>query len=438
MTPEQKATLAGRHVMAALKAQSELRIEYAALESVEERAAMEPKFAEAEKVLMEAIDAQVKLADSLPDPGPIGDADREVREFDEIYHQASLAKMVIAVDQGKAFDGPEKEVREAFLPEGGRRENTVPLAMLLQDDERLEIRRDPGTATVVDPNTGRRMTFPIAQRVFGESEGAYMGARFISVPGGQQDFPFISGGATPQVADENEDIEAEAGTIAVVSSNPKEVGAAYLWGLTTQLRFAPGELESALRADARAVIGDYMDQTIVQGQAATANTAATIDGLLSIGYDDLSSSVPGANVTCLEMLQFGGAHVDAIWANTDDGVRYLVTPQIWQRTAYLQLHAMSDRLLKDMLRGRFRASHHIAEGAAAGNPMVRTSDFLTYAPERDMGELIVPTWQDVLVTFDIVTHARARQRRLSLDTAYDVIIRRGNPWRRQRVQVPAA
>lgn len=435
MTPEQKAILSGRIVAGVHKKLSELRLAYHAEADGEKREEIQDQLVEAEGELQRAYDEQVALADAMPDPGPLGDGDREMREFDNLYHQAKLSLMVDAIERGKPFEGVEKEVREAFLPEGGRRaEQSIPLAMLLPNDERMEIRQD--SATTVDAATGRRMTMPIAQRVFGDSAGAYMGGRFISVPGGQQDFPFIESGTQATAKDENEEIDAGAGKIAVMASNPKEVGAAYLWGLTTQLRYASGELEAALRTDARNVIMDYMDRTVIRGQAAVgASNVPAINGLLSLAYAAESSSAPTTDATHDSMRQFLLAHVDGIWANTSRQARMLVPPGLYKATALLRPHQNSDLTLEDVLAGRFRVSHHLEDGAVNSGKI--DSDLLTYAPDRDAGELIIPTWQDVIVTFDVVTLARRRQRRLALDTAYDVLIRRNNPWRRQRAQFTA-
>lgn len=431
MTPDEVGILRGRDVQKLQVEMSKWRTEYNAAESAERQTELMQMHPDLEKRFQEAVEAQLGMMDKYPDIGPLADEDRQAREFDELYHKASLTRMLIAADTNKALEGVDLEVRQMFLPDGGRRENTIPLAMFLDDHESYEIRQD--TATTVNAATGRKETFPIAQRVFGESAGAYMGARYISVPGGQQDFPFISSGVSGIAKDENEEIDATQGVISVRSSNPKEVGVAYLWGLTTQLRFSPGELESALRADARAAIGDYMDGTIIQGQEAdAANDIPAIPGLNTMAYSAGSTSAPTADATALSMLEFGARHVDGRWAATDDNVRYLVPPLMWQRAAYLLLQPNSDLLLKRMLAGRFRASYHIPDGAASAGK--RDSDFITYAPDGDMGELIVPMWQDVLVTFDQVQHANRRQRRLSLDTAYDVIIRRNNPWRRNRAQ----
>lgn len=434
MTPQQKVRQSERAQQTAQFDLSKLRLAYNEEENLEKRASMEADLLQAEKRFQDAMTAHFTALDELPDPGPIADDDAQAKEFNNLYKRASLMRFVEMVEGKKEFDGVEKEVRQMFMPQGGRYADTIPLAMFLDPNVEMEIRQD--TVTVINAATGVKMTMPIAQRVFGGSEAAYMGGRFISVPGGQQDFPFISAGTTATAANENTDIDAGAGVISIVSSNPKEVGARYRWGLTTAYRFTPGEMEAALRQDAVNVINDFIDESYIAGQAATASAPA-ISGLLSLTYDGRSSSSPTADATALDILRFGTSHVDAIWADTDDNVRYLVPHLMWQAIAYLQLHAMSNLLVKTMLQGRLRASHHITDGAVSSGK--RDSDFLTYAPDRDMGEAVIPVWQDVRVTMDNISSevAQKRQTTLNFDTAYDVVRRRNNPWRRQRLQFAA-
>ena len=435
MNELQAVRKSSRETMEGLKKLSQLRVAYNEEADTQKREERANELIAAEKAFIEAADVHFRAMDNLPDPGPIEDADAQAKEFNSLYKQAKLVNFIDHIEQRTEFAGAEKEIRQAFLGENGARApDTVPLAMFLDIwDAELQVRAD--TATTVDAATGKRETMPIAARVFGMTEAAYMGARFISVSGGQQDFPFVSSGTTATSKDENEEIDAGAGVISVVSSNPKEVGASYRWGLTSQLRFGPGELENALRLDARAVIGDYIDETAIVGQPAVgASNVPKVGGLLSdLPYAPGSTSAPTADVTGLGALQFGAEHVDAIWARNDEDVRYLVPPIMWRRVAYLQPYPTSP-FVKSLLAGRFLASHHIPNPAASSGK--RDSDFITYSPQGDRGEMIVPMWQDVRVTIDMTseTLTRNRQRRLSLDTAYDVILRRNNPWLKHRAQ----
>ena len=430
MTDEQRAVLNGRKVALKQKELSELREAYNKEEDAEKRAEMEAKLTAGEVELRANIDEWMKAQDDLKDTPDLADSERAVREFDELYHRASLNNYIAAFESNKEPEGAELELRQALMPEGGRFPNTFPLAMLLDErEQRLQVRQD--TATTVNAVTGMRTTMPIAQAVFGNSQAGYMGARFIAVSGGQQDFPFIASSTDATAKDENEEIDAIAGNIQVVSSNPREVGASYLWGLTTQLRYAPGQLEAALRADARSVIDDYIGRTVIQGQVAVnADNVPAIEGLITV---PLTGGAPTVDVDAQTFMELAASHVDAIWADQDDDVRYLVSAMTWRKIAYLRLHEQADQFVKDMLRGRLRASHYIEDGTPASGK--RDQNVLTYSPSNDTGELIIPTWQDVMVTFDQVTRANRRQRRLSLDTAYDVIRRRSNPWRRQQVQI---
>lgn len=447
MNPRQAYQKSQREYVVAEQKIQEFRMAYNAEEDVEKRQAMHAQLEEHENRFKEAMATFVTAIDNLPDPGPIEDADTEVREFDQLYKGTELIKYINHIVGKTEFDGREKEFRQAMLGDhGGRDPNTVPLAMLLDNmDPTMELRLNKtgdeteyrqDVATVINAATGIRQQFPIADRVFGQSQAAFMGASFISVMGGQQDFPYVSGGTTATAKDENEDIDAGAATIQIVSSVPREVGIAYNWGLTTQLRFAPGVLESVLRRDARMAIGDYIDESIIAGvEADAANNIPAIEGLLDLGFAGESSSAPTVDIDAVGFLEFAASHVDGVWANADDNVRYLVPPSMWRKLAYLRVSPMATDFIKDNLRGRFIASRHLPDAAVASEKQDNT--FITYAPDSDRGELMVPIWSDLRVTYDTVTLNRKRQTRLAIDTAYDAKRRRNNPWRKQRAQHPA-
>ena len=432
MTPTQRVVQSGREQLQKQLEVSKLRLAYNEEDiAAEKREEIKAELKAAEASWQDAINAHFKALDEAPDPGPIADGDAGVREFNELYKRAKLTNMILAAYENKELDGAEAEIRQAFLPNGGRHAQSIPLAMFLDDREGMEIRQD--TATVINAVTGRRETMPIAQRVFGMSEVAYMGARFITVSGGQQDFPFISSGVSGTAKDENEPIHAGQGRISIVSATPKEIGVAYLWGMTSRLRFNQGELESALRQDARAALSDYTDALGIIGQEADAtNDIPAVNGLMQRVAQ--TGNAPTQTATALDMLKFGAQHVDAIWARTDDNVRYLMAAGLWQDTAYLQLHAQSDLLVKNMLSGRFMASHHLPTGTRSSG--VADSRLFTYAPDMDSGEFIIATWEDVRVIFDTVSTgvAQNRQERLSLSSAVDPVLRRTNPWINRLVQ----
>lgn len=431
MTPHQRAQQTAREQLEQQKELSKLRLSYNTEEDAEKREAIHKELKEGEAKFQAAIDKHFKSLDDLPDPGPLADGDSADKEFNQLVHRAKLSNFVMAAYEHKELDGVEKEVRQMFLPNGGRHAESIPLAMLMDDRIGLEIRQD--SATVVDAATGRRITMGIAQQVYGESEVAYMGARFITVSGGQQDFPVITAGSSPTAKDENEPIYAGAGTISVVTATPKEIGVSYRWGMTSRLRYNPGEFESAWRQDARMGLADYTDGLGIVGQEADAtNNIPAVNGLMQSVPQ--TGNAPTVTATCLDMLKFGGEHVDAVWARNDNRINYLMSPGLWQDTAYLQLHAQSDLLLKNMLAGRFMASHHLSDGTRSSG--IADSPLITYAPDRDMGEFIIATWEDVRVIFDTISVgvAQNRQERLSLSSAVDPVFRRTNPWKRRLVQ----
>ena len=356
--------------------------------------------------------------------GPILEEKPEVNEFNELYHKARLFRFLDSIATGTKLDGAEAEMRAELFPDGSRagNDNSVPLHMFLDFDEDIEVRVD--AATTISVSTGIKETRPIADRVMARSDAAYLGANFLNVGAGQQSFPYISAGAGLTYADEGVEVDAQAGTIVVEDVNPTEATLAYLYGATSAKRFMDGELESALRNDARQSIMDGIDLTVIRGRPAVANVLTTaVPGLET----EIAAGADATKVlTAAEILAFFSGRVDGKFAYVWTDVRMLLRPEPYAPSIFLGVAgAASDRLLSDILTPeQYRASQRLT--AVASN----LSQAISYAPMNDRMDLIVPTWLDVGVIVDPYTAASKRQVRLTFSIAHSVKVLRSDPWKR--------
>ena len=361
----------------------------------------------------------------LPEAGPITEEKPEVKEFNAIYHKSKLFRFLDSIAHGKELDGADAELRAAVFPNGSRlgNEHSFPLHLLLPLDEDLEVRVD--TATTIAAASGVKQTKPIAERIFARTDSAFLGANFVAVQAGQQSFPYVSAGAALSYADEGVAIDAAAGTVTVEDVNPTEASLAYLYGQTSASRFMEGELESALRNDARMAIESGIDDTVIKGRPVVANVlTVAVPGLeteIAAGADEVADSLTAAAV-----LAIYAGRVDGLYANVWQDVRMLVRNQVYAASIFLAVGgATGERLLGDLLGTEiFRASSRLTNVAA------HLSQGISYAPANDRMNLLVPVWMDVGVIVDPYTAANKRQTRLTFSVAHSVKVLRSDPWKR--------
>lgn len=354
----------------------------------------------------------------------------EDREFNRLHQRASLGRVLQLMYEEKELDGVEREYRDAWFPGGQARrsmDEVIPLGYFLPQDEVLHQQR-ADAATTVSAGANEVMTRPIAARVFARTDSAFLGARFLNVSAGRQRFPYVSGGASLVYRNEGEDVDAAAGTITIESSDPREATLAYLVGKTSMLQFAEGELERALREDARMAIEEGMDITIIQGRAADHGgvTSAAIDGL-----EDSLTAASDVNdtITAAAFLAYYSGRVDGKYAYTWMDVRSLVRQEVYQKVCFLPVTTNGDRFISELLGpDRMRASTRLTA------PSSGKSDIITYAPMNDRGDLVVPVWDDVGVIIDPYTEAKSGRVRLTFDLAHNVKVLRNDPWKLHKVK----
>ena len=410
---------------------SELRQEYhrlaakdELLDSEEERISkigdemqqLETRFQAAVKV--EAAEAQAAAQETRMD----GERP-ETREFNDLYHRATLGRYLDTIQQGRKVDGAELEFRQAVFGNAQSKyeDRAVPIHMLLPYDEQMEVRVD--AATTVAADSAVVQTRPILDRIFARGNAAFVGATYESVGAGQVRYPFMSAGATLVYADESVQVDSAAGTITIADASPTEATLAYKWGLTASLQFTGNELESALRRDANLAINDGMDTTVISGRAVSGSVLTkAITGL----YGGLTPATNAtADVTLALLMQAIAGRIDGQYAFSWRDIRMLLRPEPYAVILMAAISAGNEALANEMIMTeRLRATNKLPA------PVSNLSQGISYAPATDTGNLKVPVWQDVGVIFDEATDAGKREKRLTFYLAHSVELLRGDPWAR--------
>lgn len=389
---------------------------------VTELAKLQAESTETEKLYREAVQAENKT-----DPGeqPSQSTDPQVREINNLFQRSKLSDfMAVMNGEVKELEGASREFRAAvfesgYTPRDGENQLEIPVHMFLPREQGLQVYAD--AATVVNAATGQVVQRPIMERVIERSDALYVGMRTDLIPAGTARYPYLTGGGALSFAAESAEVDASAATIQVEDYNPAEGTMAYLWGLTSEMRFGSGILEDALRRDAQLQIERGMDNFAFQGNAAN----PAVDGLLDVIADDGNAA---AAVTGATFMAEYSSRVDGKYANVSEDVRMLVSTQVYGAVEYAQI-GTSRSLVKDFLGpDRLRASSRIVQGA--GN----RSQCLSYSPVNDRGEFRMAMWSGIMSVLDTVTHANRRQKRLTLFLGAYPVILRNDPWRKHSIQ----
>ena len=222
---------------------------------------------------LRALETDIQAA-ILAEPEPVEtrtEETPETREIDDLQRRSSITGILNEAVTGRDANGPEHELRAAFLGESARA-GLLPLDML--DTEPLERRAD--VATTVDAAAlADGSQAPIASRVFSRSIAARLGVSMPTVPVGATNFPVMLTGASASMAVPGAQVSAEAATFTGFTLEPVRLSARYKFRIEDAAKLRG--YEAALRRDLAAVMSDAMDNQIVNGDG----TSPNVNGFLN-------------------------------------------------------------------------------------------------------------------------------------------------------------
>lgn len=354
-------------------------------------------------------------------PIPASDDKPEHRELVSVLGQAKLTRYLNAIIKDEKLDGAERELRDTLFKEGtelrAAREHSIPIHMFLPDDEMRELR-----VATVSAGDGMVTTHAIYERIFARSDAMYLGARFEPVAAGTQRYPIVASGGELAFHNENPTAQASAtGSITAVDSDPVEGTLLYDIGRSSALRFGDGVVENAFRNDARMSIASGIDDTIING-----NTGPNIPGFLTaIGVGAAAT----ANVTPAIALGVFADQVDGKYAYGWEDVRQLVRKEVYAAVVFEPLATNNPRLFGEFVgQERFRATERLPA------PSSNDSHAIVYRMSQDPGDLVVPMWDDVTVTYDPISRRDRNQVRIVFNLAMNVVFKRTDNWVRVQYQ----
>lgn len=306
MTPLQKAALAvseARSALLALPADADAD----AIEPAEKR--LRDAEAQHRKAIVAAGEAESREAESPPRRALA--ARCEVRHF--------LREAVT----GEAVTGPERDLRQAVIGDGGEAHGVIPWDLLLPPDPPAdpEARADMHTPA---PDTSTLNQQSIIARVFARSVSAFLGVGMPTVPVGEAAYPILAAGHDPAVVAPGMTHGATPARFDVTTAEPRRLTGRYQFRVEDLAKFRG--MEEALRADLRAAMTAQLDATVL-------NSAADPTGFLATLADP--DPQPTTVFGFADLLSAHVSGVDGLYAGSLRDCRMLIGPDTYRVGAAL-------------------------------------------------------------------------------------------------------
>ena len=345
----------------------------------------------------------------------------ELREFRDVAQKTDFETYFKAAVLGAEIrEGAEFEYnKHVFGNEWGI--GDIPLEMFLDRDEHVEPEvlkhvnerwgskeYEKRTAITGTANDTGSLTY--VDRLFSDSDGAYLGTSYPAVGPGRHSFPIVSSAVSTQaqvVARGTQ--QTPAGGITIVNADPESIRAAFTIANVDEL-VLPG-IGNYLMSDIRAHLMSGLDaKVIVDAVAALTGTGIAVDDSVA--------------VTLAKVFTKFGQAVNGVAAKTVEDVRMLVgTAPKGTTSSYSAVSGLSianvGHFFNIMAHARFRGSPHFAipDGDNKQFAIAYRS-----APPRGTRGIVAPVWRRVNLLRDPFREADRDQTSFRGTLYADVVI----------------
>ena len=239
----------------------------------------------------------------------------------------------------------------------------------------------------------------IAERIFAQSAGAFLGVERPTVPAGDSSYATMTAGATADARLQGVAKDAEAATFKTVTVSPFRVTSRYLFDIESTVKLAG--MEQVLRSDLSAVLTDRLDYYAINGAAGVASTSPEVDGILS---ETTAPTDPSDAATANDFMDAYLDRVDGKRSVDGTNVRLLVNADAFR--AARKLRTTDGTLLSELPAGRFRVSANLPATAST------ISTGLTYT--AGYRGLVQPVWRAATFIRDPYTESASGQVALTI------------------------
>ena len=347
-----------------------------------------------------------KRAQAKREGDPNAADDGEGVEFRALVDRVEIRNyLAAAVNDKTIVEGAEHELAQAVKLEAREGGTIMPWEVLAPVEVRqIEDRGvTPAPAQVGENQQG------IIGRVFARTGAAHVGVRFPTVGVGKPVFVYVSGGNDPGFKDNAGVADETAGTFSTKVFSPKRLTASYRMR-REDLAVLAG-MESALRGDLRAALGEVLDEQIIGAGD------AQVRGLLATAANGGLADVVNPVVVTVSLMETEFLNpIDGKHATREEEIRYLIGADSY-RTLY-GLEQSGTRPF-DKFKPRAQVSAHIP--AKTGANIEQGIAVTQRGPV-----LVSPVWQGVEIIRDPYTAAAKGEVVLTAVALYNFGIVRGD------------
>jgi HK97 family phage major capsid protein len=240
------------------------------------------------------------------------------KEWAELIGRFEMRQVVLALDEGKALEGPTAEVVQEMRSRGGYRGIPVPW---------LALERRAGE-TIASGTPDPKDTRPIIDRLFPASVAGRMGAQMINVDAGLIEWPVVTSSVSAGWA------ASETGSVAspaAFATTDKSLSPSSTLGVQMKItrkaaKQSGDALEQAVRRDMSSAIEAALDKAVFLGAGSGGEPAGVLVG----SYRITSTSVAAA----ASWSAFRAAVVRFMTGNAAGGpgdCRLLIRPEIFDK-----------------------------------------------------------------------------------------------------------
>ena len=326
---------------------------------------------------------------------------RSDKEYSDLIGRFEMRQVELALDEGAALSGPTAEVVQELRSHGGYRGVPIPY-------EALEIRAGE---TVASGTPSPTMTAPIIDRIFAQSVAGRMGARFINIAQGTNDYPITSSSVSAGWA------ASETGSVSgptAYSTANRSLAPDHTFGITMKvtrkaLKQSGDALEQAIRRDMQGCMAEGLDQAVFLGTGASGQPG----GILVKDYDITSTAVSaGASWSAFRsaVVRFMTANA----ASSPSDVRLLIRPEVYD---YMDDDILTGTAVSefDLLANHIGAANVVmssnALAAPTGSP--KASKALLTTSVNGTAPIFVGTWGGIDLIRDPYSDAASGGLRLT-------------------------
>lgn len=405
---------------AALTAQIEAR---QALNALADDAAPEDRTA-AIAALNEADQKVVELLASEPTEAP-----------PDLRDRISLGRYLGFIAEQRQADGAEQELRQELKLS----DQAVPLEALLPLPEERADAVSPQNAAgaPLPPGTINITTGPMLQRVFVQTDTAFLGVGMPTVPPGMRRYPVMVGGTDASMQARAAQPDAGAAKFDVVDASPHRLTGRYVLDLEGVAEMG-GLLESTLRSDLRMVMGFQLDSQVLLGSGADNQVTGLINQLDLLNPPGTAVGADSAQLTWANARQIATDGLDGRYARTEADIRLLIGGDTYSvmrslyRTDQSEIDAAAAlRALGTMMRRSFQipapAKLTVKGQSESGKKLQRA------LANSEPGAAVAPVWQGITMIRDPYTEAGKAQIVITAHMLFDMVMRRKDGWKQYAI-----